>query len=95
MKLRSLAISWFREEDFPRWLSIDPEFQPDYAHWLARSEAAFARYQAAGAPIVKVTILPDEFLEWSKASGRGIGTDARAGFAAFKAMLLDHSESKH
>jgi hypothetical protein len=39
MPLMALAVTWFRKEDWPRWLAIDPDFQPDYDHWLERSEA--------------------------------------------------------
>ncbi len=37
--LKGTAVSWFRESAFPRWRQIDPAFQPDYQHWLARMEA--------------------------------------------------------
>lgn len=89
MKLQGMAVAWFRQEDWPRWCAMDPGFQPDYEHWRERIEEAFARYQAEGVPVVKVTLDPDEFLEWSRGNNAGVGTKARATFAAFKGQSLD------
>ena len=88
-KMRGLGISWFRKEDWPRWLEIDSQFQPDYQHWLRRNEAAFAKYQAAGVPIIKVLVDPDEFLAWSKLTGKGVDTVARSAFVSMKVMATD------
>ena len=83
---RRIAAAWFRRQDWARWCEIDPDFQPDYRHWLKRMEKTIAQYQAAGIPVIKTLVLPDEFLEWSKANGKGVGTMARAHYAAHKAM---------
>jgi predicted alpha/beta hydrolase len=92
MKLQGLSVAWFRREDWPRWCDMDPDFQPDYQHWLRRMEDVYARIKATGAPVVKVLIDPDEFLAWSNATGAGIGTQARAKFAALKGMALDRGD---
>lgn len=84
--MQGLGISWFREEDWPRWLAIDPDFQPDYQHWLRRSEEMFQCYQAEGVPIEKVIMDPDEFLTWSRATGKGVDHAARAAYVATKTM---------
>lgn len=89
IKLRRLAIAWLRESDWPAWLAMDSGFQPDYQHWLQRMETTFARLEGAGVPVVKVTLDPDEFLAWSKATGAGVDTHARAKYAAFAAMRMD------
>ena len=94
MKMQGMAVAWFREADWPRWCAMDCNFQPSYQYWLRRMEAVFTRYKAAGAPVIKVVLDPDEFLKWSNATGRGVGTDARAAFAVFKSMALDR-EGKH
>jgi len=94
-KLRSLALSWFREEDFPRWCAIDAQFQPNYQHWLQRSEAAFQRHQSAGIPIVKVVLDPEEFLAWSRVNGGRVDSSARALFATIKAMPPGDGQSVH
>jgi hypothetical protein len=65
MNLQGLALGWYREEDWPRWCAIDPDFQPDYNHWLRRAEAALIQAEQAGRPFHKVIIDPDEFIEWS------------------------------
>ncbi|OFZ85785.1 MAG: hypothetical protein A2V78_02470 [Betaproteobacteria bacterium RBG_16_64_18] len=93
MKMQGVGVAWFKREDWPRWLAMDANFQPDYQHWLRRMEAVFTRYQAAGVPVVKVTLDPDEFIAWSRATGAGVGTDARAGYAALKARTLDHGRT--
>jgi len=95
MKMQGLGVAWFREDDFPRWRSIDPNFQPDHQHWLQRMEEVFTRYQAASLPVIRVIIEPNQFLEWSRANDAGVGTEARAAFVACKARPLDHREGMH
>jgi hypothetical protein len=85
-KLQGMAVAWMREADWPRWLEIDRDFQPDYRHWLKRMEDAVAQLKARGMPVIKVTIDPEEFLAWSKANGEGIGSIDRAAFAVMRAM---------
>lgn len=86
MRFQGVAAAWLRQEDWPRWLEIDPDFQPDYAHWLKRMEKAVAKHQAAGIPIVNVMVDPDEFMAWAKANGGTTNSDQRARYAAWKAM---------
>lgn len=81
--MKRIAVSWFRQEDWPQWCELDPDFQPDHAHWLRRMDALFAQ-QPPGVTFVKVVIEPAEFMRWSKANGRGVGTLERAAFAAMK-----------
>ena len=89
--MKGLAVAWFRKEDWPRWCSIDHDFQPDYDHWLRRSEKAFKHYESLGKRVVKVVIDPDEFLEWSHANGGKIDSNARAAYAGIKLMRKDTS----
>jgi len=42
MTVRRVAIAWLRKEDWPRWLELDPDFQPDYEHWLKRMDSLYA-----------------------------------------------------
>jgi len=65
-RLRRLALATLRPEDWPRWLELDPEFQPDYAHYRARMDAAAAQLKAAGVATVEVVVLPDD-----SSNGRG------------------------
>lgn len=90
-----MALAWMRKEDWPRWLEIDPEFQPDYAHWLARMNAASAQLTAQGVPVMKVIVDPDEFLAWSRENGQGIGSTDRASFAVFKMTEADRKGERH
>lgn len=89
MKVKRMAMAWLREEDWSRWLELDPQFQPDYQHWLKRMNAMYAELQAKGINVVKVEVLPDEFLQWASAVGCGTDTNARAGYAAMKAQAMD------
>jgi hypothetical protein len=84
--MRALALAWLREEDWPTWLSIDQDFQPDYQHWLRRMEAKFKELQDAGHPVEKVVIEPAECVAWCRAQGRKVDSQGRAGFAAYKIM---------
>lgn len=89
MALKGLAVAWFREEDWARWRSIDPDFQPDYDHWLRRAETAFERHKALGKRVVKVTLDPEEFVVWSRATTGVVDAGARAEFAAIRLMRGD------
>ncbi|MCB1510056.1 MAG: hypothetical protein KDJ36_04075 [Hyphomicrobiaceae bacterium] len=68
-QVKGMGVAWFREEDWPRWLEIDPNFQPDYQHWLSRSEHALRDLAAKGMNVKKVMMDPDEFLAWCKKHG--------------------------
>ena len=94
MKLQGLAAAWFRREDWQRWCEIDRDFQPDYNHWLRRMEKKLTQLKAAGVPTIKTVILPDEFLAWSQANNKGVGTADRAHYAAHKAMAHNKMETR-
>lgn len=89
MKLKRLAVAWLLEADWPRWCSMDPDFQPSFDHWLQRMTTAYDCLKAQGVPVVRVEIRPAEFLVWTRANGRGVDTHARAAYAAFAAMRMD------
>jgi hypothetical protein len=90
MKLKRLAVAWLRENEWPRWLAIDPNFQPDYQHWLRRMENTFSELKSQGVNVVKADIGIDDFTAWSKAHGNGrVDTEARAEYAATIARRMD------
>ncbi len=94
MNLRALAVTWFRKEDWPRWLAIDPDFQPNYDHWLKRSEQAMAEYNDPRYMLEKVLVDPDEFLEWSRVNAGGkVGQKARTDYAAM--VLWEKHRTDH
>jgi len=80
-----IAITWFNEADWPRWLAIDPEFQPDYDLWLERMDKMIAALHAQNIGVVKVMVDPDEFVRWA---GDDVGSIRRSTFAALKAKGL-------
>jgi hypothetical protein len=93
MPIKGVAIAWLRKEDWPRWLAIDPEFQPDYNHWLKRMEATVKQLEQRGGLAEKIDIGIDEFLEWSRANGGKVDTKARAAYAAM--VLAMRHEARH
>ena len=80
-----LATTWYRKKDWPRWLKLDPEFQPDYDHWLKRMEGQIAALEKQGVLIEKVVVDPDKFLAWCKFQGCDpASTSARASYASMR-----------
>jgi hypothetical protein len=88
-KMRSIALAWLRQGDWPRWLAIDSQFQPDYDHWLDRMDAAVSELESRGCKVHKIDVGIDEFLDWSRANGGKVDTNARAAFVAYKGMRKD------
>lgn len=89
--VRSVSLAWFRQADWPQWCAIDPDFQPDYHHWLRRAEAEFQRRQALQQPVQKVLLDPAAFLAWSRANGGQVNSQARQAFTAILAREIDRS----
>jgi len=87
MPVAGVALAWMRKEDWPRWLAIDPDFQPDYEKWLRKVEAGIQRLEAEGRKVEKVLLDPDEFIAWSRefAGGRA-DSQARSQYAALRLM---------
>ena len=94
MNIKTLAVTWFRKEDWPRWLAIDPDFDPDYENWLKKSERAMVAHADPRFVLEKVMVDPDEFLAWSRANAAGnVGQRARAQYVAevlMKKHRTDH-----
>ena len=94
MNLKTLAVTWFRREDWPRWLAIDPVFQPEYNHWLKKSEQVMVDYNDPSYVLEKVMIDPDEFLEWSRVNAGGkVDQHARAAYAGI--VLAERHKTTH
>ena len=91
-KMVGMAVAWMRKEDWPRWLAIDPDFQPDYNHWLKRMEATVKQFEDKGTLLEKVIINPDEFVEWCDVNGYKVGSKARSTYAA-QTLAERHSAS--
>jgi len=93
MPIAGVAVAWMREEDWPRWLAIDPDFQPDYGKWLAKTEAAFKSFEAQGHKLEKIVLDPDDFLAWSREfAGGEVNSNARSKYAAL--MLHGRTEGR-
>jgi hypothetical protein len=81
-KMIAMAVAWMNKEDWPRWLAIDPEFQPDYDHWLKRMQAAIKQVEAKGTIVEKVIIDPEEFFEWCRINRCRVDSKGRSVYAA-------------
>jgi hypothetical protein len=91
-KMIGMAVAWMHKEDWPRWLAIDPDFQPDYSHWLKRMEATVKQFEDKGTLVEKVIIDPDEFVEWCRVNGCKVSSQARATYASLT-LAKRHSAS--
>ncbi|MES2194516.1 MAG: hypothetical protein V4517_08870 [Pseudomonadota bacterium] len=81
-KMIGVAVAWMRKEDWPRWLAIDPDFQPDYEHWLKRMETAVKGLEQQGSLCEKVIIDPEEFVEWCRVNRCKVDSKGRSTYAA-------------
>ena len=80
-----VAITWFNEADWARWLAIDPDFQPDHGVWQQRMNQMIRALDAQNIGVVRVLVDPDEFVRWA---GVGVGSAKRCEFAVLKAKGL-------
>ena len=85
-KPRTIAVTWFREEDWPVWAAMDPLFDTSHARWLAKMNAQLPLIERRGIEVVKVEMDPNAFTAWAKASGKGHRQTDRAAYAAFVLM---------
>src|SRR3954463_12628141 len=74
----AIALSSFRREDFARWREIDPNFEPSYPRWRAKTREMTEALEKQGIGVVLVPIDPDAFVAWSKEPGKTPRTDPRA-----------------
>ena len=93
MNINTMAVTWFRKEDWPRWLAIDPDFDPSYENWLKKSERAMVDHSDPRYVLEKVMVDPDDFLEWSRVNGGKTDTHARAAFAGI--VLAEKHKTTH
>jgi hypothetical protein len=93
MVLKALAVAWFRKEDWARWRAIDPDFEPDYDHWLGKAEAVMKERESSEYVLEKVIIDPDEFTDWCRVNRQNVDSGARAVYAAF--MLSRKHRTDH
>jgi hypothetical protein len=93
MPIMGIAVAWLRKEDWPRWLAADPNFQPDYNHWLKRMEAACLQLEQRGSHFEKIDVGFDEFMEWCRINGSKVDPQARSAYAAM--IMAQRHESGH
>ena len=78
---RSIGLAWYERNNYPaiRGIMADAHVLPiDYDTWLRQAESVVRLELALGSDIVKVTIDPDVFTAWCRATGQRIDGRARA-----------------
>ena len=79
-KGRNIGLAWYNRQDYPaiRRIMDDAHVLPvDYDTWLRQAESVVQLELALGRNIVKVTIDPDVFATWCRATGQRIDGRAR------------------
>jgi hypothetical protein len=82
--VREVAVTWFREEDYPSLLELfeDAEKMPHtWNQWLKRAEQMEERAKAQGCKTVRVYIDPESFADWCLREGKSANSDGRQRFA--------------
>jgi hypothetical protein len=91
MKIRVVAAAWLLESDWPRWLETCADLQPDRADWLRKIERGIKDFEGRGYRVEKVTIDPERFVEWCRATGVKADRNSRSAYAA----ILSDKQSDH
>jgi hypothetical protein len=85
-KRQGMTTAWFRREDWPRWLEIDP----GHSTRVRRLAATEGESNSAVVSLRHLDHqdgnLAERLSGWTKANGMRVDTAERAAFAAFKAM---------
>ncbi len=89
-KLGRIAVAWLREDEWPRWLELDSNFQRDYAGWRVKIDKEIGKYAEKGYTVVKIDVGIDDFTAWCRVSGAKVDTNSRAKFAVFLLTAKDH-----
>jgi hypothetical protein len=82
--LREVAVTWFREEDYPSLLELfeDAGKMPrTWREWLERAEQMEQRAKAQGCNTVRIYIDPEGFADWCLREGKRANSDGRQRFA--------------
>jgi len=80
MGSRSIGVAWYKRKDYPaiRRIMDDAHTLPvDYDTWLRKAALVVRLELAFGNDIVKVTLDPDIFAAWCRATGQRIDCHAR------------------
>ena len=80
--IRGIAVAIMRESDWPLWVAMDGNFQPDYSRWHRRIETAIKKLHASGVRVERVVVDPVAFDRWRRERGLPMCASARAAFAA-------------
>jgi hypothetical protein len=94
--IRVVAVSWFREEDYPALLRIfdDADKMPrSWKEWLKGAEEMEQSAKSSGYTVERVYIDPDTFPEWCGATGVSVDRNGRHRFNAATVALKYRNQS--
>jgi hypothetical protein len=83
----TIAVAWFRPEEWTDLKRLCPDLQDTYDEWLAN---ALAGIEALGSPlkeqVVKVVLTVDDLKNWQRSTGRKVDSKVRSNLAIKVAM---------
>lgn len=82
-----LILVWYHENQWERWLSLDPLMCPTYSDWLGGAEQDLKKWQEKGLVVHRVYLDVDMLEAWAKA--RGLAVDGHARARCAEAILAD------
>ena len=76
------AVAWYRAEDWPRWKSISEDGMDDtYEEWLKQARQAVLTMSLESMEVHRVSVDPDEFLNWARSKRKPITSASRSEYA--------------
>lgn len=89
MGISAVGMLWFKNTaQYTEYLAIfeDAEvMSPTFAKWQKRATEIYENAVRSGASVIKVHASPDEFKAWCISNTKGLNSEGRTAFAAFKA----------
>lgn len=94
---RSVGMAWYQPEDYPRLRAVvsDADRLPlSYEGWVVSAQQLEREVIRSGVAVVRVRIVPNEFLAWCAARGVPADGAARARFANEAIIPFDDKPSE-
>lgn len=89
MGISAVGMLWFTNSaQYAEYMALfeDAEtMSPTYAKWQKRATDIYENAVRSGSNVIKVHASPDEFKSWCVANSKGLNSEGRMAFAAFKA----------
>jgi len=83
MDTMTLGIAWFNEDDWEEWKKIsEDELEDNYNDWMIEASLAISNYEKEGYIIKKVTITPNNFINWCKKNSKKLDSASRSQYVS-------------